>query len=222
MFAEIAGRYDRANRVLSGCVDRYWRWRVIRKIAKMHPDTVLDLATGSGDLAIALAKKLSADSEVIGMDFCEPMLEQARMKAKKTHAAAKLSFCWGDGLNLPLDNASMDAVSIAFGFRNFEDRHRGLLEMKRVLRPGGSLFILEFSQPYFWFKPFYYLYLKWMLPRLAGWLTGRSDAYDYLAGSIASFPDVASLSKEIQSAGFSKIQSTRLTFGIVAIHQAVA
>lgn len=222
MFAEIAPRYDRANRVLSACIDRYWRWRVVKKVKRCSPDATLDLATGSGDLAINLAENLSDNTQVIGMDFCEPMLECAREKSKIAHATAKLDFRWGDGLNLPLPDASIDVVTIAFGFRNFEDRHRGLLEMKRVLKPGGSLFILEFSQPYFWFKPFYYLYLKFILPKLAGWLTGKPDAYDYLAGSIENFPNVKSLSSEIHTAGFSNIHVTRLTFGIVAIHHAVA
>lgn len=114
----------------------------------------------------------------------------------------------------------MDAVTIAFGVRNFEDRQKGLREIHRVLRPGGRLFILEFSQPRLWFRPFYYLYLKTILPRLAALATGDKGAYDYLAGSIEAFPTRAALADQVKAAGFPEVTARPLTFSIVAIHEA--
>jgi demethylmenaquinone methyltransferase/2-methoxy-6-polyprenyl-1,4-benzoquinol methylase len=156
------------------------------------------------------------------MDFCQPMLDQA--EAKKAAAGAgrfsNLSFLLGDGLALPLADGSQDALTIAFGLRNLADRPRGLREMRRVLRPGGSLFILEFSQPYPWFRPVYYLYLRHILPRVAGFVTGDRAAYVYLNDTIGEFPDRAALAREIAAAGFCDVRAEALTFGIVALHQA--
>ncbi|MFM8334144.1 MAG: ubiquinone/menaquinone biosynthesis methyltransferase, partial [Opitutaceae bacterium] len=155
MFGRIAGRYDTANRVLSGGVDRWWRRRLVAAVRRHHPGTVLDLATGSGDVAFAIARGLQPTPEIVGMDFCQPMLDQAELKRKATgHPGEKsVRFLPGDGLNLPLAPASRDAVTIAFGLRNLADRPRGLAEMRRVLRPGGMLHVLEFSQPSAWFRP---------------------------------------------------------------------
>ena len=123
-------------------------------------------------------------------------------------------------MNLPLPNASFDAVTISFGLRNFEDRQLGLKEILRILRPGGRLFILEFSQPDRWFRPFYYLYLKYLLPRVAALATGDKNAYDYLAGTIESFPTKEALKQQLSDAGYDSITTNGLTFSIVAIHSA--
>ncbi len=221
MFAGIAGRYDRANHLLSGGIDHLWRRALVRRVLQRQPGVVADLATGSGDVAFALRKALPPETSILASDFCEPMLDEARRKQSDlpAWAANKLSFDPGDCLNLPLDDASVDVVTIAFGLRNLEDRHRGLTEMRRVLKPGGSLLVLEFSQPYAWFKPVYFAYLKTLLPLLAGRLTGKKDAYHYLAGSIESFPTRARITHELQNAGFQNITARALTFGTVALHE---
>ena len=223
MFGRIARRYDAANFILSGGIDRWWRRRLVAAVRRHDPLCVLDLATGSGDVAFALSLALNPATAIVGMDFCQPMLDQAEAK-KRAAGAAKfrnVTFRPGDGLALPLPDSSQDALTIAFGLRNLANRPRGLQEMRRVLRPGGRLFVLEFSQPYAWFRPLYYCYLQHILPRIAGVVTGDRGAYDYLNASIGDFPDRATLSREITAAGFSKVQAHAMTFGIVALHQAL-
>ena len=220
MFARIAGRYDLANHLLSGGVDYRWRQRLVRAVHDAHPGAVLDLATGSGDLAFALADGLPAGTRITGMDFCQPMLDEAAKKRAANARWGAIEFRPGDGLDLPLPDQSLDAVTISFGLRNMADRHRALSEMRRVLRPGGRLFVLEFSQPHFWFRPFYYAYLKFVLPAIAGIVTGDRSAYEYLCGSIELFPDREAMSAEIRRAGFGAVAATPLTCGIVALHEA--
>ncbi len=222
MFARIAGRYDLANHLLSGGVDYLWRQCLVRAVHDAHPGAVLDLATGSGDVAFALADGLPAGTRITGMDFCEPMLEEAVKKRAGSPRWIAIEFRQGDGLALPVPDRSFDAVTISFGLRNMADRHQALTEMHRVLRPGGRLFVLEFSQPYFWFRPFYYAYLKLVLPAIAAVVTGDRSAYEYLCGSIELFPDRAGIAEEIRRAGFSSVRATPMTFGIVALHEARA
>jgi len=220
MFARIAGRYDVANHLLSGGVDYWWRQRLVRVVHDAQPRAVLDLATGSGDVAFALADGLPAGTPITGMDFCQPMLDEAVKKRSSSPRWTQIEFRQGDGMALPLPDHSFDAVTISFGLRNMADRHKALSEMHRVLRPGGRLFVLEFSQPFFWFRPFYYAYLKFVLPVIAGVVTGDKSAYEYLCGSIELFPDRAGISAEILRAGFSSVQATPMTLGIVALHEA--
>jgi demethylmenaquinone methyltransferase/2-methoxy-6-polyprenyl-1,4-benzoquinol methylase len=222
MFARIAGRYDLANHLLSGGVDYWWRQRLVRAVHDAHPAAILDLATGSGDVAFALADGLPGTVQITGMDFCQPMLDEALRKRSASPRWAKLQFRQGDGMALPLPDGTFDAVTISFGLRNMADRHKALTEMRRVLRPGGRLFVLEFSQPYWWFRPAYYAYLKGLLPLVAGVVTGDKSAYEYLGGSIEEFPDRAALSGELRRAGFASVRATPLTFGIVALHEARA
>jgi demethylmenaquinone methyltransferase/2-methoxy-6-polyprenyl-1,4-benzoquinol methylase len=221
MFARIAGRYDLANHLLSGGVDYWWRQRLVRRVHDAHPESVLDLATGSGDVAFAVADGLPLGVRITGMDFCQPMLDEAVKKRGASPRWTGIKFTQGDGMALPLPDHSFDAVTISFGLRNMADRHKALGEMHRVLRPGGRLFVLEFSQPFFWFRPFYYAYLKFILPVIAGIVTGDKSAYEYLCGSIELFPDRAGISAEISRAGFRSVAATPLTFGIVALHEAV-
>lgn len=221
MFARIARRYDLANRLLSGGADIWWRWRLVRAVARSQPGRVLDLATGSGDVAFALSRGLPPDVAITGMDFCQPMLDEAeKKKARHARATANLTFRQGDGLSLPLADASFDAVTISFGLRNMADRHRALSEMRRVLRPGGKLFVLEFSQPQPWFRPFYWFYLRRILPVAAGLLTGDRAAYRYLNETIEQFPGRDALAAEIRGAGFPQVTARGMTFGIVALHEA--
>ena len=220
MFARIARRYDVANHLLSGCLDFGWRRKLVAAVRRCLPKSVLDLATGSGDVAFALGDKLSATVTITGMDFCQPMLDEAEIKKRQSHRYENVTFQQGDGLALPLADDSFDAVTISFGLRNMADRHRALTEMRRVLRPGGHLFVLEFSQPYRWFRPFYFFYLRRLLPLIAGGITGDRAAYVYLNETIEEFPDHRALSVEICQAGFSTVTARRLTFGAVALHEA--
>lgn len=221
MFSRIARRYDLANRLLSFGLDVWWRWRLVRAVRRGHPLAVLDLATGSGDVAFTLARKLPAETRILGMDFCQPMLDEA--VAKRTAAAPRydrVAFQQGDGLALPLPDGQFDAVTISFGLRNMADRHRALSEMRRVLRPGGRLFVLEFSQPYGWFRPLYLFYLRRLLPWIAGIVTGDKAAYVYLNESIEAFPGRPALAQELKAAGFTQVKATAMALGIVAIHEA--
>ena len=220
-FEGVASRYDLANHVLSGGLDFLWRRCLIRKAKALATSDVLDLATGSGDVALALRKTLPDDAKVTGIDFCPSMLREAERKRETAgHSPEKLKFLEGDCLALPFADESFDLLTIAFGLRNLADRSRGLAEMLRVLRPGGSLLVLEFSQPYFWLKPFYYLYLRGILPILARFVTGDRRAYEYLGASIAGFPDGAGLASELNQASFAKVNFTSLTGAIVALYAA--
>lgn len=221
MFSGISGKYDFANHFLSGGVDWYWRTKLVNAVKRHGPTAVADLACGSGDVSLALRKNLSTDIPIQGLDFCEPMLDVARGKLEKRKLPGELSFAFGDCMDLPLEDESVDAVTIAFGLRNFEDRHKGLTEMRRVLkRDHGALFVLEFTQPDPWMKPIYAPYLKYVLPHLARLTTGDKAAYDYLAGSIEEFPDKESLSQEMRTAGFTDVKAFGLTGSIVALHVA--
>lgn len=220
MFGRIAKRYDLANHCLSGGMDYLWRQRLVRRVRDIHPSSILDLATGSGDVAFALADGVANKAKITAMDFCQPMLDEA-VRKRSTHSRwSAIEFKQGDGMALPLADKSFDAVTISFGLRNMADRHKALGEMKRVLRPGGRLFVLEFSQPFLWFRPIYYTYLKFILPSMAAVITADRSAYDYLGGSIEKFPGRAVMSSEIKSAGFSSVKATPFTFGIVALHEA--
>ncbi len=223
MFAGIAKRYDLANVLLSGGACRWWARRLVKLVARERPREIADLATGSGDVAFALRRALP-DAEIRAYDFCEAMLDVARERAarrrEKNAAEKPVSFAFGDCMNLPLADASVDALTIAYGVRNFEDRARGLRELRRVLRPGGAAFILEFTQPATLFHPFYYLYLKLALPLIAWAITGDRKAYDYLAGSIEAFPPKEGLSAELRAAGFSDVRALGMTFSVVAVHVA--
>ena len=219
MFAGIAKRYDFANLLLSGGCSFYWTRRLVAQVKRFAPKEIADLATGSGDVAFELKRRLPG-TRVRGFDFCEEMLAVARERAEKIPGAETIEFAFGDCMALPLEEASVDAVTIAYGVRNFEDRPRGLREIRRVLKPGGKVFVLEFTQPAAWFRPIYFLYLKFLLPLVARAVTGDKKAYDYLAGSIEAFPPKERLAAELRDAGFSSVRAIGLTASIVAIHVA--
>ena len=218
-FEGIAPRYDLANHLLSGGLDLLWRRRLIREAKADQPRDVLDLATGSGDVALALRKALSVEAQITGLDFCPPMLAEAeRKRIAAGHSPDSLRFLQGDCLSMDFPDDSFDLVTIAFGLRNLCDRAIGLSEMQRVLRPGGRLLILEFSQPFFFLRPFYYLYLRLILPLFARWVTGDRKAYEYLGSSISGFPDRFGLAEELRQANFGKISFVSLTGAVVALH----
>lgn len=220
MFARIARRYDIANRLLSGGMDIHWRKRLVAAVQRVAPQDVLDLATGSGDVAFALSDALGETVRIVGADFCQPMLDEAEKKKAARPHLSSITFRQADVLTLPFADETFDVVTISFGLRNLADRARGLREMRRVLRPGGRLFVLEFSQPQRWFRPFYFFYLRALLPRIAGWVTGDRDAYVYLNDTIEQFPHRTELSAEITRAGYPEVKARPMTFGIVALHEA--
>jgi demethylmenaquinone methyltransferase/2-methoxy-6-polyprenyl-1,4-benzoquinol methylase len=220
MFARIARRYDVANHLLSAGVDIRWRSQLVKSVRRAEPRAILDLATGSGDVAFSLSHGLPEQVQILGMDFCQPMLDEAEIK-KRTRHCANVTFQQGDGLALPLADNSYDAVTISFGLRNMGDLRKSLGEMRRVLRPDGRMFILEFSRPDRWFRPFYYFYLRRILPGLAQLVTGDRAAYVYLNETIEQFPDRDALSAEIRAAGFADVKARSMSFGIVALHEAV-
>ena len=220
MFSGIASRYDFANRVLSLGLCVGWREQLVAAAKAAGPKDVADLATGSGDVAFALRRELPAGCAVVGYDFCEPMLELGRIRARQE--GVSLAFKTGDCMALPIADGSQDVVTIAYGVRNFEDRAKGLRELRRILRPDGTLLILEFSQPSAWFAPFHFIHVRCVLPVLAGLLTGDFGAYKYLGTSIAGFPDADGLDVELKTAGFGRVSHKRMLFGTVALHQAEA
>lgn len=225
MFSGIAQKYDFLNHFLSFGIDFYWRNVLAKKVRAQEPGMLLDLATGSGDVAFKLSDSLNKNTEILAVDFCPAMLDQARTKQSKssinTQKYSNVRFEHGDALSLKYKSEHFDAVTIAFGVRNFEDRMHGLKEILRVLKPNGSLFILEFSQPDPWFRPFYYIYLKCLLPVIAGIVSRDKNAYEYLAGTIENFPSKTALSDQLKEAGFASVEAQGLTFSTVAIHRAI-
>jgi demethylmenaquinone methyltransferase / 2-methoxy-6-polyprenyl-1,4-benzoquinol methylase len=185
MFSAISGRYDLANEVLSFGVHRLWRAAAVRLSSAKPGMRVLDCASGTGDLALAF-KRTVGDGEVLGTDFCEPMLEGARAKAAR--AALDVRFSVADALALPFPDGGFDLASIAFGIRNVTDPVRCLRELARVVRPGGRVVVLEFGQPKGAFGALYRFYGRQVMPRLGGWLTGERAAYEYLPQTAAAFP----------------------------------
>ena len=213
LFSDIAGRYQVVNHLLSGGLDFYWRAISVRLIRGWNPSTALDIATGTGDLAMAI-RKACPGARVIGADFCRPMLEVARRNGLPELVVA-------DGLELPFPDQSFDLVTAAFGLRNMASWEKGLSEMARVLRPGGNLLILDFSLPTLpVIRPLYRFYLHRILPVIAGIATGRTDAYEYLGGSIEKFPSGRAMTELIESCGFQGTMAKPLTLGTVSIYTA--
>jgi demethylmenaquinone methyltransferase / 2-methoxy-6-polyprenyl-1,4-benzoquinol methylase len=222
MFGRIARRYDLANLVLCGGIDSWWRRQLVAAVRRHQPRDVLDLATGSGDVAFALSRGLDSSTQITGGDFCQPMLDEAEIKKRSAGKSrySNVRFRQADALALPFADESFDAIAISFGLRNLADRARGLREMHRVLRPGGHLFVLEFSQPQPWFRPIYFFYLRRVLPSIAGALTGDREAYVYLNNTIGQFPDRDGIAAEIRAAGYSRVNARAMTLGVVALHEA--
>lgn len=212
MFASIAHRYDLANHLLSGGLDYFWRKRTARIVRGWGSRLILDLATGSGDIALELAAACPL-STVIGADFCHAMLSVAKRKGAADLVTA-------DALRLPFDAAAFDAITVAFGLRNMEPLSAALREMARVLRPGGHLLVLDFSLPPPPLRWIYRPYLHAILPRIASLLTGQKGAYDYLADSIEAFPRGSAMCTLIDEAGFSQTACEPLSGGIVSLYTA--
>lgn len=218
MFAAVAPRYDFLNHFLSLGCDIAWRRataRALREVLRRPDSLAVDVCCGTGDLALALANVSSG--RVIGTDFCRAMLRLAQRKGRAQ--GGKASFLEADTLALPFRNDSVDAVAIAFGFRNLANYARGLQEMLRVLKPGGVLAILEFSQVRWpFFGPLFRLYFRRILPRLGTWISGVRGPYQYLPDSVSRFPDQESLAGLMREAGLSKVHYRNFTGGVAALH----
>ena len=209
-FASIARRYDLANHLLSGGMDIFWRGRVARTVRGWEPRDILDLATGTGDLALAL-QRACPRSSVTAADFCQPMLELAARKGVRQTVLA-------DALDLPFEDRSFDVVTVAFGLRNMTAYRTALHEIARVLRPGGRLLVLDFSTPTGWLRRPYAWYLHRVLPHLAHLVTGRRDAYEYLGASIAAFPHGEELCGIMRECGFEEASGMPMHGGIVTLY----
>ena len=224
MFGRVAHRYDLANHLLSFGIDYYWRAhtaRRLRHILVKPAARVLDVCCGTGDLMLALERRRPRDSSfpVLGSDFCHPMLVSARRKREDRGAPSSHTLFEADALRLPVADGSIDLLTAAFGFRNLANYRAGLAEMRRVLRPGGTLAILEFSQPpNRAFAALYKFYSRRILPVIGGALSGDRGAYTYLPESVKRFPDAVSLASEMSRAGFARAEYEYLTGGIVALH----
>ena len=211
-FAGIASRYVLANHVLSLGIDCLWRRITAKRIARLQPKRVLDLATGSGDLAQAI-QRACPDAKVLGADFSVPMMREAQVRGFHSLVAA-------DGTNLPFQDGVFDVLTVAFGLRNMASWPAALQEMSRVLRPGGTLFVLDFSIPNIpGIRQLYLLYLKHVMPAIAGWITGQREAYVYLCGSIERFPSGKDMEALICANGFQSAAAIRLTFGIASLYE---
>lgn len=220
MFTGIAGRYDLLNHLLSGNTDRRWRRLVAKRLQPVLEITgaqVLDVACGTGDLAIEFAAAHGTQARVIGTDFCRPMLDIATRKAARGERL--IPFIEADALRLPFAAESFEAVSIAFGLRNLSNVEEGLRELRRVLKPGGQAAILEFSKPVVpGFRALFQLYFTRVLPFIGGLVSGSRGAYEYLPDSVSRFPDQKQLAKMMQDVGFEAIDYKNLTGGIAALH----
>jgi len=217
MFDSISGRYDFLNRSLSLGIDVYWRKKMVAKLKKDQPQSILDIATGTADVAISLRKL--GPKNIVGLDLSEKMLEVGREKIRKRNLSGLIQLVKGDSEQLPYPNDSFDAITVAFGVRNFENLKQGLAEMCRVVKPGGKVVILEFSRPrVFPIKQLYDFYFRYFCPWWGKVISKDNAAYTYLYDSVNAFPEGDDFMNIATSAGFSQGNSERLTFGIVSLY----
>lgn len=221
MFAGIAPRYDFLNHFLSANRDRGWRTETVAAAGVKPGDPVLDVCTGTGDLALEWERALGPASEVVGTDFCEPMVRLGREKVLRERSRVRLGVA--DTLSLPFRDGRFEAVSVGFGIRNVADLGAGVREMARVARPGGRIVILEFTQPANpAFRFLYYVYFLLLLPLLGNLVSGsRQNAYGYLPRSVLSFPDRNRLCRIMEEAGLRSVLVHDLSLGIVTVHVGV-
>ncbi|MEO7983172.1 MAG: bifunctional demethylmenaquinone methyltransferase/2-methoxy-6-polyprenyl-1,4-benzoquinol methylase UbiE [Bacteroidota bacterium] len=218
MFNKIAGNYDRMNRFLSARTDIGWRKKAIRRLKKYNPRHILDVATGTGDMALLAYKMLKPD-RVTGIDISEGMLELGRKKIESEQLGEKIQLQTGDSETINFAENTFDAVMVAFGVRNFGNLENGLAEMLRVLKPGGRLVVLEFSKPrYKAVKNFYNLYMGIVAPKVARWFNQDKEAYQYLNQSANAFPDRHLFTDILKKAGYSETEFKPLSLGICCIY----
>lgn len=218
MFDNIAPKYDLLNHLLSMKIDVLWRNTLVKWMNKDQPKAVLDVATGTGDLAIAVQKGTNA--QVTGLDLSQQMLNVGIEKVKKLNLDSKISMMKGDAENLPFEDNKFDAVSVAFGVRNFENLTKGLSELRRVVKQGSSVYILEFSKVEGFMAPLYMFYFKNILPFIGKMVSKDNRAYTYLPDSVNAFPYGEKMKKILLDTGFSRVEFRKLSLGIATIYKA--
>lgn len=220
MFGEIAGRYDFLNHLLSLNVDRYWRWRTVRTVAPRTGDRILDVCTGTGDLALAYHKAAKGEAEIVGADFCHEMLALGHQKGMKARAGDRLTFIEADTQSLPFPSDRFNIVTVAFGLRNVADTDAGLAEMTRVCTPGGRVAVLEFSSPEWQpFKGIYSWYFRNVLPRIGQMIARNAEsAYSYLPESVGEFPQGEALAERMRRVGLIEVSYRPLTLGVATLY----
>ncbi|KMQ63168.1 ubiquinone biosynthesis methyltransferase UbiE [Chryseobacterium angstadtii] len=218
MFDNIAPKYDLLNHVLSMKIDVLWRNTLVKMMKKDNPQEVLDVATGTGDLAITIEKGTNA--KVIGLDLSQQMLNVGVIKIKKLKLDGKISMQKGDAENLPFEDNRFDAVSVAFGVRNFENLPKGLAELRRVVKDNKSVYILEFSKVEGFLGPFYMFYFKNILPAIGRLVSKDNRAYTYLPDSVNAFPFGEKMKQILLDTGFKKVEYKKLSLGIATIYKA--
>lgn len=220
MFNDIAFRYDFLNRFMSLGIDIYWRKVALRQLKKLKPKYILDVATGTGDLAIMANKMLQPD-KILGIDISEGMLSFGREKVAKAGLADKITLELGDSETISAPDTTFDAITVAFGVRNFENLEKGLSEMRRVLKPGGKLVILEFSNPtIFPIKQLYNTYFRYITPLIGKFVSKSKAAYEYLPSSVKAFPQGEVMVNILKNTGFQDVTCKTLTFGICSVYSA--
>ena len=220
MFDTISGNYDGLNRVISFGIDVKWRKKVVNTIARSNPLKVLDIATGTGDLAIQMAETMP-EAKVTGLDISPGMLEVGKEKVRRKNLDSRIEMVIGDSEALPFENDSFDAITVAFGVRNFEDLEKGLAEIHRVLKPGGNFMVLETSVPVkFPFKQGYNLYTKGIMPLIGRIFSKDRSAYAYLSESASVFPFGEAFNNILRKTGFIEVSNKPQTFGVATIYQA--
>ncbi|MCT4588060.1 MAG: bifunctional demethylmenaquinone methyltransferase/2-methoxy-6-polyprenyl-1,4-benzoquinol methylase UbiE [Carboxylicivirga sp.] len=217
MFNNIAPKYDFLNHLLSMGIDKIWRKRAINLLKEIEEPLILDVATGTGDLALEANRRLGC--KVVGVDISSEMLKVAKVKISRKGLEDKISVQEGDSENLPFEDNHFDAVMVAFGVRNFENLNKGLTDMARTLKEGGKMVVLEFSKPaYFPFKQLYLFYFRYILPWLGGVVSKDKAAYTYLPESVLSFPDGKAFDDELIKAGMTPVKRYKQTMGIATIY----
>jgi demethylmenaquinone methyltransferase / 2-methoxy-6-polyprenyl-1,4-benzoquinol methylase len=217
LFDSIAYRYDLLNHLLSGGIDLYWRRRAAERLRSLAPGRILDVATGTGDFAIACLRL--HPKQIVGVDIAEAMLEHGRRKLRRRGLSGTITLRTGDAEMLGFESGSFDAVIAAFGVRNFENLNRGLQEMHRILRDGGRIVVLEFSRPrLFPFRQIYFFYFRRILPLIGRTVSKSRGAYTYLPESVLRFPEGDEFLEVLRAAGFRNPDQERLTFGIASIY----
>lgn len=222
MFDRISGKYDLLNRLLSAGIDHRWRKKALKSLLPYQPEYILDIATGTGDMAF-MADKILSPKRITGVDLSAGMLEIARkrLEKKQAHLSAAIDFQKGEAENLAFEDNRFDAATVAFGVRNFSDLALGLKELHRVLKPGSPLMVLEFTKPrIFPFRQLFNIYFRFILPLIGSWTSGDKKAYRYLYESVQAFPDLDAFSTELIKAGFEKPSYQSLSAGICAIYLA--
>ena len=220
MFGEIAPRYDLLNHLLSMNVDRYWRWRTVKLAPPRGNDPILDICTGTGDLAFAYYKRTKGEVSIVASDFTREMLDIGEAKKEKFGCNGKITFVEADAQQLPFEENHFQLVTVAFGLRNVADTDQGIREMTRVCLPGGRIAILEFSMPRWQpFKAIYGFYFRNVLPKIGQWLArNREDAYAYLPESVGQFPSGEELATRMRDAGLHDVRFYPMTLGIATLY----